>query len=107
MAEKDELGPVNGFDRHQVRKMIDNQVTQHFDHYRMLSFWRRLLAGENDPEEIAKGICMALSGGRYIKKPDTRVINNVTIQAPPGSCPESIAQELKKVLDDLKLQAVR
>ena len=95
MAEKDELGLINGFDRHQVFRVIDDQVNQ------------RLLAGENDPEEIAKGICMALSGGRYIKKPDTRVINNVTIQAPPGSCPESIAQELKKVLEDLKLQAVQ
>ena len=107
MAEKDELGLINGFDRHQVFRVIDDQVNQHYDHCRMLSFWKRLLAGENDPEEIAKGICMALSGGRYIKKPDTRVINNVTIQAPPGSCPESIAQELKKVLGDLQLQAVR
>ncbi|MNJ24272.1 hypothetical protein D3C77_186840 [compost metagenome] len=91
MIETIELGPISGFDRVQILRMVDRQVSQEFDYYRMLSFWKRLMAGDNDPEEIAQGFCLALSGGRYVRK-ENACIRNVTVQVFGAVDPEEIAK---------------
>lgn len=100
MAEENMQASINGVDRHLIAKMVDNQVTRFADHFRMLQFWRRLLAGDNDPEEIAHGLCQALSSGRYVKAPDAAgsVTNNITIHLPQGADVGSLADALAKAL---------
>lgn len=69
--------PIEFMEHVEIRGMIDKQVKQEFDYYRMKQFWMRLLKGGTPPETIAEGLCMALSGGRYElrTKPVTQVVN--------------------------------
>lgn len=96
----EELGPIDGTNRHQVRKMIELQITQYADHFRMVQYWRRLLAGENDVEEIVQGICMALSGGRYIEKPHPRpgVTLHLTVNVNGAADAEQVGAAIGKAI---------
>ncbi|MDD2059143.1 hypothetical protein NPS58_17100 [Pseudomonas putida] len=91
MIETITLGPISGFDRFQISNMVDRQISQEFDYHRMLSFWKRLMAGDNEPEEIAQGLCIALSLGRYVRK-EGAGIRNVSIQVFGEVDPKEIAK---------------
>lgn len=92
MADSKKLGPINGTDSETVTKMVEFQITGYCDHFRMRDYWRRLLAGDNDPEVIAEGLCQALSGGHYIKGPARNVTINITVQGDPN--PQALAVAL-------------
>lgn len=95
-----ESGPVDGVDRFFVSKMLDSQITQTYDHCRMLQLWRRVLAGENDPEEIAQGLCLALSGGRYVprSKPVSGMTVNLSINLNRDANPDQISAAVVSAL---------
>jgi hypothetical protein len=97
---KPAIDPINGADRFLISKMVGYQVTQFADNARMLQFWQRLFAGENDPEEIAQGLCLALSGGRYVPKPRAAMgmTVNLTISASGDASPEQISSAVVKAL---------
>lgn len=99
MAESNAQEPINGFDRLQIEKMINHQITRFADYARMQSFWRRLLAGDNDPEEIVQGLCMALSTGRYIVNPGAGVVHNITFNIAGDADPVAMASALKAAFD--------
>ncbi|WP_462402175.1 hypothetical protein [Pseudomonas sp. Marseille-QA0332] len=92
MAEQRKNAPINGTDSETVAKMVDFQITGFCDHMRMRDYWRRLLAGDNDPDVIAEGLCRALSGGRYIKGPARQVTINLNIQS--AADPQALAAAL-------------
>ena len=98
MAEQDPLPPMNGMDQFQIDKMIDRQIERFYDHARMLSFWRRLLAGDNDPEEIAKGICTALSAGRYERIAAKKGAVTINISVSGDANPQAFADALASAL---------
>ncbi|MNM97592.1 hypothetical protein D3C81_1101000 [compost metagenome] len=98
MSEKDPLPPINGADRDVVRKMVEYSITGFADHIRMLSFWRRLLAGDNDPEEIAQGLVMALQSGRYIRDPGPGRSMAVTINTSGNPDAQALADALNGAL---------
>ena len=86
-------GPINGVDSATVEQMVCGQIEQRYDALRMRQFWRRLIAGENDPEQVADGICRALSGGHYVPKEPTAV-SNISVQVFGEASPEGIAKAL-------------
>lgn len=98
MAEKESLPPINDADRMLVFRMVDNAVDGTCDHYRMLQFWRRLLAGTNDPEEIAQGLTMALTPRRLIRNPGPgrNTVVNVTVTG--DADPEAVSASIKNAL---------
>lgn len=96
MAEQDLQAPIDGTDRHMVEKMVGYGITGVADHFRMLSYWRRLLAGENDPEEIAQGLAMALRSQRYIPRPDPIRAPAITINVSGNLDPEALASAIKQ-----------
>ncbi|WP_448196698.1 hypothetical protein [Pseudomonas putida] len=95
MVENDPLPLINGAHRSLVEKMVDHGITGFCDHYRMLSFWRRLLAGENDPEEIAQGLAMALRPGRYIPNPGPGRNMSVTLNISGPLDAQALTDSLK------------
>ena len=99
MAEQDPQAPINGADRHAVEKMVGFGIAGVADSFRMLSYWRRLLAGENDPEEIAQGLVMALGSQRYIPKPNPIVAPAVTINVSGNLDPEALASTIKSAVE--------
>lgn len=98
MAEKEPLQPINGADQALVMKMVDLAIEGVCDHYRMLQFWRRLLAGGNDPEEIARGLAMALAPSRFIRNPGPgrNVAINLTVTGNADA--EAVAASVKNAL---------
>lgn len=100
MADSKTRGPINGVDSETVATMVARQVTGEFDQYRMRDYWRRLLAGDNEPEVIAEGLCRALSGGRYIEGPARSVTINLNIQsaAKPQALAAALAVEVEKAV---------
>lgn len=86
-------GPLNGVDRTTLAQMVQAQLSQSFDAYRMREFWRRLFAGDNDPEEMAEGMCLALSGGQYVERDKEGMVLNITING--SGDPEQIAAAVK------------
>ncbi|AZC37106.1 hypothetical protein [Pseudomonas chlororaphis] len=100
MSEKDPLPPINGAHRSVVEKMVDHGLTGFADHIRMLSFWRRLLAGDNDPEEIAQGLAMALRSGRYIPNPGPGRSMAVTINISGNPDAQALADALRGALGE-------
>ncbi len=95
MSEKDPLPPIDGVHRSLVEQMVGHSITGFADYARMLSFWRRLLAGANDPEEIAQGLAMALRPGRYIPNPGPGRGMAITINISGTSDPAVLAETLK------------
>jgi|GEM_PF-1784073 len=95
MSEKDPLPPINGADRHLIMSMVDKSLAGYADHFRMLSFWRRLLAGENDPEEIAQGLALALGVGRYVRAPEPAKALAVKINVSGVIGPDALADAIK------------
>lgn len=100
MANSKTRGPINGVDSETVATMVARQIAGEFDQYRMLDYWRRLLAGDNEPEVIAMGLCRALSGGRYIEGPARNVTINLNIQsaAKPQALAAALAVEVEKAV---------
>lgn len=98
MSEKDPLPPINGADRNLVEKMVGYGITGTSDHFRMLSFWRRLLAGDNDLEEIAQGLALALRPGRYIPNPGPGRSMAVTINISGSPDAQALADALNGAL---------
>ena len=98
MSEKDPLPPINGADRNLVEKMVGYGITGTSDHFRMLSFWRRLLAGDNDPEEIAQGLARALRPGLYIPNPGPGRSMAVTINISGSPDAQALADALNGAL---------
>ncbi|MFB1634145.1 hypothetical protein [Pseudomonas sp. AP-1] len=98
MSEKDPLPPINGADRRLVEKMVERGINGAADHLRMLSFWRRLLAGDNDPEEIVQGLAMALQSGRYIRNPGPGRSMTVTINISGSPDAQALADALNGAL---------
>lgn len=100
MSEQDPLPLINGADRYLIDKVVKNGITGFYDGFRMLSFWRRLLAGDNDPEEIAQGLVLALSNGRYIPKPDPVRCMAVTVNISGAADPVALAGAIKDALPE-------
>jgi hypothetical protein len=98
MSEQNLQAPINGTDRYRVEKMVDYGITGFADHFRMLSYWRRLLAGENDPEEIAQGLAMALRPGRYIPTPRPPRLPAITINVTGHLDPDALANAIKSAV---------
>lgn len=86
--------PINGIDSGQVEHMVCGQIEQRFDSLRMRQFWARVFAGDNDPAQIAEGLCRALSGGHYVRREQASVLN-VSVTVPPGVSPADVAQAVK------------
>lgn len=98
MAEQNPQDPINGIDRYRIEKMVEFGITGFADHLRMLSFWRRLLAGENDPEEITQGLALALCPQRYIPKPKPGQGVSITINIGGDVGPEALSGAIKSAL---------
>jgi hypothetical protein len=96
MADSKTRGPINGVDSETVATMVDHQITGQFDQHRMRNFWRRLLAGDNDPEVIADGLCRALSSGHYIQAPARHVTVNLAVQGSVDA--EALVAEVRQAL---------
>lgn len=86
-------GPINGATSGMVENMVCGQIEQRYDAVRMRQFWKRLIAGENDPEQVADGICRALSGGHYVPKVAAQVCN-ITVQVTGDACPNAVAKSV-------------
>lgn len=99
MSEKDPLPLINGVHRSLVEKMVNCSITGFADHARMLSFWRRLLAGDNDPEEIVQGLAMALRPARYIPNPGPGRGMAITINISGNPEPAVLADALKSAFE--------
>ena len=84
-------------DRMLVSKLIDQQVDQVFDHYRMLKIWEGIFAS-SDPKELARGMCIALSGGRFIRKPGAAAVRNITINVSGDVDPETLARSITEAI---------
>ncbi|RCL22975.1 hypothetical protein C6A77_19240 [Pseudomonas sp. AFG_SD02_1510_Pfu_092] len=54
-------------DRFTVAKLIEQQIDQVYDRFRMRQAWERV-AANIDPAEMAEGLCMALSHGGFARK---------------------------------------
>lgn len=52
----------------EIAKMVQGQISQQFDYYRMFKFWERLLSGPTPPKVIAAALCQSLSYGRYVER---------------------------------------
>lgn len=98
MAEQNPQEPINGIDRYRIEKMVGYSITGFADHLRMLSFWKRLLAGENDPEEIAQGLALALCPQRYIPKPKPGHGVSITINIAGDADPQALSGAIKSAL---------
>lgn len=98
MTEQQQLPPINGADSDLIKKMVDGAVSGQFDHYRMLQFWQRLLAGENDLEQIAQGLALALSSQRFIRNPGPGRSTVVNLTVTGNANPEAVAGTLKAAL---------
>lgn len=100
MAEQRKNAPINGTDSETVAKMVGFQITGFCDRTRMRDYWCRLLAGDNDPEVIAEGLCRALSGGQYIEGPARNVTINFNVQsaAEPQALAAALAADVEKVV---------
>ncbi|QGW77757.1 hypothetical protein GPJ81_14030 [Pseudomonas alkylphenolica] len=90
-------GPINGVDSAMVEHMVCGQIEQRYDALRMRQFWKRLIAGDNDPDQVADGICRALSGGHYVRK-EPAVVSNISVQVFGEASPEGLAQALSGAL---------
>ena len=89
--------PATPADRFTVAKLIEGQIDQAYDRYRMKQVWERVLAN-CDPAEFAEGMCMALSHGRFSRIPlDTTLRSpfQVTINVTGNADPEALASALK------------
>ena len=94
-----EQKPINGMHHGAILKLIDGQIRGDYDIYRMQHAWRNILAGDNDPEELVKGICQALSYRRYVPKEqakDVNIIFNVTGNADPEALAKAIQNALRR-----------
>jgi len=56
-----------GMSTPEISRMIGMQIERQFDAYRMLTFWKNLLASPTPPEVIAHAICNELSYGKYAR----------------------------------------
>ncbi|GAB7533657.1 hypothetical protein PS3A_60730 [Pseudomonas sp. 3A(2025)] len=62
----DAKGPIDGMGSLMLAQIVQRQITQSYDAHRMRDFWRRLFTGDNDPDVMAEGMVMALSGGQFV-----------------------------------------
>lgn len=85
--------------RHTVAKLIEYQIHQVFDRTRMREAWERVFAS-GEPAELAEGMCMALSGGRFSREPRPVVTMapQITINVSGDVDPEALANALKGAL---------
>lgn len=90
-------GPINGVHSSTVAHVLSGQIEQTYDRLRAHDFWVRLIAGDNDPKEIADGICQALGGGYYVRKEDA-VGHSITIQVLGNAAPEDVARTVSEAL---------
>lgn len=87
-------GPINGFEHYNLTQIVDMHITGAIDSHRAKDFWRRLFAGDNDPEEMAKGMVSALGYGRYVPRSESKaVVVNITVNGDVP--PERIAEAVK------------
>lgn len=98
MSEQQPLPPINGAHSNLVEKMVDRAVSGECDYYRMLQFWRRLLVGENDPEQIAQGLARALGSCRFIRNPGPGRGTVVNLTVTGNANPEAVTDALKAAL---------
>lgn len=82
--------PINGLSSVELERLVCAQIEQAYDRVRMHQFWVRLFSGDNDPTAMADGMCLALSGGHYVRREKPTQLN-LTVSVPPGASPESIA----------------
>lgn len=104
MIKTIKLGPISGLDRFEIDKMVGLQISQRFDEPRMRCFWERLFAGDNDPKELAAGLCLALSNGRYVRKRDAGVMN-INVQVFGEASPEDIAKAVSGAMTGAATQS--
>lgn len=89
--------PINGVESGTVEHMVCGQIEQTYDRYRAHDFWMRLIAGDNDPRQVADGICRALSGGHYVRK-EAAQICALTIHVDADADPKVIAQAVSEAM---------
>ena len=81
-------------DRFTVAKLIEHQIDQVYDRFRMRQAWERVVANI-DPAEMAEGMCMALSHGGFTRK---QAAPQVTLNISGNVDPEVLASTLKSAL---------
>ncbi|HGA2318115.1 TPA: hypothetical protein ACIRVE_002681 [Pseudomonas putida] len=90
--------PATPADRFTVEKLIGLQIEQVFDAARMQQVWERTLAN-CDPVEFAAGMCMALSGGRFTRRPQKMVAPQFTFNISGPFDAQALADAFKAVFD--------
>lgn len=81
-------------DRFTVAKLIEQQIDQVYDRFRMCQAWERVVANI-DPAEMAEGMCMALSHGGFTRK---QAVRQVTLNISGNVDPQVLASTLKGAL---------
>lgn len=85
-------------DRFTVAKLIEQQIDQVYDRFRMRQAWERVVANI-EPAEMAEGMCMALSHGGFTRKQAApQVAPQVTLNISGNVDPEVLARTLKSAL---------
>lgn len=88
--------PAPPADRNTVAKLIELQIEQVYDAARMQQAWERTLAN-CDPVEFAAGMCMALSGGRFTRRPRKEASPQFTINISGPVDAEALVASIKAV----------
>ena len=84
------------FDVETIVKLLEGQIAQHYDAYRMRSRWPIILR-EADPEDVAKALVLVLSHGRYVPREQRSIVTNITITCSGGD-PVAIADAVAKTV---------
>jgi hypothetical protein len=66
-----------------IVKLLEGQIAQLYDAYRMRSRWPIILS-EADPQDVAEALVRVLSHGRYVPREPRSAVTNITITCSSG-----------------------
>jgi len=91
---------ANKPDRFTVKQLIEEQIDQTYDRFRMRQAWERVLTN-CEPAEFAEGLCMALSGGHFTRgSPKALALApQITISVAGDADPVAVASAFKSAFD--------
>ncbi|PWK31759.1 hypothetical protein [Pseudomonas sp. OV226] len=88
------ISEQSAFDIETIVKLLEGQIAQHYDAYRMRSRWPIILNKAN-PEDVAEALVRVLSHGRYVTREQRSIVTNITITCSGGD-PVAIADAVAK-----------
>ena len=89
--------PVEGMSEGEIVRLIEGQIAQTYDHFRMRQAWEHILSGPTSPKVIASALAAALSFGRYVPKAKAQPMHihiNIVGECSPDEFGKAISQAL-------------